>query len=113
MDKLFKSLDNNFIEYNENIIGVIIDNKDNIWFNAKQVASALGYVDTKDALKRHVDKTDTKQRRNIDFDMKISGHPYNLYINEAGLYSIILSSKLKSAKKFKVYGSKRRLFIDC
>ena len=88
---------------------MIIDNKDNIWFNAKQVASALGYVDTKDALKRHVDKTDTKQRRNIDFDMKISGHPYNLYINEAGLYSIILSSKLKSAKKFKDWITKEIL----
>lgn len=70
---------------------------DEPWFVGKDAASALGYKDTSDALKKHVDSDDKLSRRFAD-----SGQNRDMYIiNESGLYSLILSSKLPSAKKFK------------
>lgn len=72
-----------------------IDNEP--WFVGKDVASILGYVDTSDALKKHVDTEDKLTRRFAD-----SGQNREMYvINESGLYSLILSSKLPKAKEFK------------
>lgn len=66
-------------------------------FVGKDTAIALGYKDTSDALKRHVDDEDKLTRCFTD-----SGQSRNMIvINESGLYSLTLSSKLKSAKKFK------------
>jgi prophage antirepressor-like protein len=57
-------------------------------------AKALGYKDTSDAMKRHVDTEDKLSRRITD-----SGQRRNvILINESGLYALILSSKLKEAK---------------
>lgn len=67
------------------------------WFVGKDVAIALGYKDTSDALKKHVDEDDKLTRRFAD-----SGQNREMYIiNESGLYSLILSSKLPTAKRFK------------
>lgn len=72
-----------------------IDNEP--WFVGKDVAEALGYRDTSDALKKHVDADDKLTRRFAD-----SGQAREMYIiNESGLYSLILSSKLTGAKEFK------------
>ena len=64
---------------------------------AKDVAVALGYSNPRDAFSKHVDKEDKasvaihdgSQNRNMAI------------INESGLYSLVLSSKLESAKQFK------------
>ncbi|WP_346888305.1 phage antirepressor [Clostridium sp. UBA1056] len=67
------------------------------WFVGKDVATALGYKDTSDSIKRHVDNEDKLTRRFTD-----SGQSREMtVINESGLYSLILGSKLPSAKKFK------------
>ena len=67
------------------------------WFVGKDVASRLGYRDTSDALKNHVDEEDKLTRCFTD-----SGQSREMYIiNESGLYSLVLSSKLESARKFK------------
>lgn len=67
------------------------------YFVGKDVASILGYKDTSDAMKRHVDEEDKLTRCFTD-----SGQNREMYIiNESGLYSLILSSKLPSAKRFK------------
>lgn len=67
------------------------------WFVGKDVAKILGYKDTSDAMIRHVDDEDKLTRCFTD-----SGQKRELYIiNESGLYSVILSSKLPSAKRFK------------
>lgn len=67
------------------------------WFVGKDVATALGYRDSADALKRHVDAEDKLTRCFTD-----SGQKREMYtINESGLYSLILSSKLPSAQRFK------------
>lgn len=58
MNNIFMTLDNNFIIFDNNIINVIIDTNDKIWFTAKEVATSIGYIDVKDAIKVHVDKKD-------------------------------------------------------
>ena len=66
------------------------------WLVGKDVAQALGYTDTDQALRRHVDDED-KLTRNFDG----SGQNRSMtIINESGLYSLVLSSKLPTAKKF-------------
>ena len=70
---------------------------DETYFVGKDVASALGYKNTKDALIRHVDVED-KEGSGITTP---SGIQPMVVINESGLYSLILSSKLDSAKRFK------------
>jgi len=67
------------------------------WFVGKDVADILGYSNTRDALSKHIDDEDKSavaihdgsQNRNM------------VIVNESGLYSLILSSKLETAKKFK------------
>lgn len=67
------------------------------YFVGKDVATILGYKRTADALKAHVDDEDKLTRQFTD-----SGQSREMKaINESGLYSLILSSKLPSAKKFK------------
>lgn len=71
------------------------------WFVGKDIAQALGYSDTSDALKKHVDEEDKLLLKPGETPtLKMSN--YGAYIiNESGLYSLVLSSKLPSAKKFK------------
>lgn len=67
------------------------------WFVGKDVATILGYKDTSDAIKKHVDEED----KGVG-EIPTPGGKQNMkVINESGLYSLILSSKLPNAKKFK------------
>ncbi len=67
------------------------------WFVGKDVASILGYTDTFGAIKKHVDEEDKQNCQNNSFET-----PRGMtIINESGLYSLILSSKLPKAKEFK------------
>ena len=68
------------------------------WFVGKDVAAALGYKDTVNALKSHVDAEDKGRGWQITTP---SGTQEMTIINESGLYSLVLSSKLPTAKKFK------------
>ena len=67
------------------------------FFVGKDVAEILGYSRTADAIKVHVDKEDKGV-----CEMQTPGGVQNVtIINESGLYSLILSSKMPNAKKFK------------
>lgn len=67
------------------------------WLVGKDVAQALGYSDTFGALKKHVDDEDKQNCQNDSFET-----PRGMtIINESGLYSLVLSSKLPGAKKFR------------
>lgn len=67
------------------------------WLVGKDVAEKLGYKDTADAIKVHVEEEDKLTRQ-----ITVSGQRRNMVlINESGLYSLVLSSKLPSAKVFK------------
>ena len=80
-------------------IRTMTDKKGEPWFVGKDVALALGYAKPENAVATHVcqeDKTSTL--------IQGSGSNYKsqaVIINESGLYSLILSSKLESAKRFK------------
>ncbi len=69
------------------------------WFVGKDVAEALGYSNTRDSLSKHVDEEDktTVAIRDTGSNYKSNA----VIINESGLYSLILSSKLPTAKQFK------------
>lgn len=68
------------------------------WFVGKDVADILGYSNNRDALDRHVDVEDKNTVVNPDGNR---GNPNMTIVNESGLYSLILSSRLPTAKKFK------------
>lgn len=69
----------------------------NPWFVGKDVAQVLGYSDTAQAIRKHVDAEDKGV-----VEMTTPGGVQQITaINESGLYSLILSSKLPGAKKFK------------
>ena len=74
---------------------VIIDNKP--WFVGKDVADALGYSNTRDALSKHVENED----KNTVAIRDGKGNPNQTVINASGVYSLVFGSKLESAKEFK------------
>mgnify|MGYP002625255079 CR=1 FL=1 len=67
------------------------------WFVGNDVAKALGYKNYHDALSRHVDDED---KGVVKYDT-LGGSQNLVVINESGLYSLVLSSKLPQAKQFK------------
>ena len=74
---------------------VMFDDKP--WFVGKDIAEILGYVNSRDALAKHVDEDDK-----LTSQIATAGQMRNqTVINESGLYSLILSSKLPQAKEFK------------
>ena len=106
--------------YEESKISVIMCN-DKIWFRGKSVAQSLGYLKPLKALHTHVDKEDKRKLSDL------KGVPQNgvhlrlgviqngvhlnlqsgcLFINESGLYSLILRSTLESAKVLKRWVTK-------
>lgn len=103
MDKVsvFESLD-----FGE--LRIIVDPKGDVWFVASDVAKSLGYINAKDAVKRHVDDDDSMLLQVSDNQWGVKRSILKTryidsirIINESGLYSLILSSKLESAKRFK------------
>ena len=75
----------------------IIEKNGEPWFIGKDVAEALGYEASRNAITKHVDDEDK-----LTHQISASGQNRNMtVINESGLYSLILSSKLPTAKKFK------------
>ena len=92
---------NNTIQIFENKefgnIRTMRDEKGEPLFCAKDVCDALGYDQTHKAVKRHVEEGDGTKRPTPT----TSGIQQMLFINESGVYSLILGSKLESARRFK------------
>ena len=80
-------------------IRTMVDEKGEPWFVGKDVARRLGYINHRKALRDHVDEEDRKDgvtiRDSIGRDQEAT------FINESGLYSLVLASKLPQAKAFK------------
>ena len=93
-----------------------LDNKQNVWFRGKDVATILGYSKPENAIERHVSKNHKIRQ--------ISWYPFSgsqvqnskscpgettgqgrwcTFIDEPGFYELVFSSKLESAKKFPDY----------
>lgn len=69
-----------------------------VWFVGKDIAEKLGYSQTDKAISRHIDEDDRTKRPLID---RLGRTQETTIINESGVYSLILSSKMPTAKKFK------------
>ncbi len=98
--KTAKDMTKDIQTFNNKAFGTIrtmVDTKGEPMFVGMDVALALGYLDQQKAIKMHVDPEDKLTRQIV-----VSGQRRNVtLINESGLYSLILSSKLESAKAFK------------
>ena len=77
-----------------------------IWFKAKDVAKALGYVNHRDAIERHVWEEykvtfgETKKGR-VSRPFQNGGfHPQTVFIKEYGLYQLVVHSRLPAARQF-------------
>jgi anti-repressor protein len=81
----------------------VIDVNGDPYFVGKDVAEVLGYRDTSDALKKHVDEED----KGVGELPTPGGVQKVITINESGLYSLILQSKLPTARNFKRWGLRR------
>lgn len=92
-----------------NVRSIVINNEP--WFVGKDIATCLGYTDTDQAIRKHVDLED---KIGGGVDSTGASYPivftdssgrqqvqYPVWINESGLYSLIFSSKLPAAKEFK------------
>ena len=80
---------------NQQVRTIEIENEP--YFVGKDITEILGYSNSRDALYKHVDEEDK-----LTSQIATSGQNRNMVvINESGLYSLILSSKLPNAKKFK------------
>ena len=84
-----------FMYHSNEVRTIEIDGE--VWFVGKDIADILGYQRTADAISAHVDEDDKLTRQFTD-----SGQRRDMIvINESGVYSLIFSSKLPTAKEFK------------
>ena len=87
----------------------VIKRQDDIWFRDKTIAEILGYSNPLKAIRTHVDSEDKKEISKLEPKSKCAqnGHPFKntqlgtIYVNESGVYCLILRSKLESACAFK------------
>lgn len=74
---------------------VVIDGEP--WFVGKDVAVALGYADTADAIRTHVDMEDKKHVKVGEIPTLKTSNFGAYLINESGIYALVFGSKLESA----------------
>ena len=96
--------------YEENEISVI-KCRDEIWFRGKDIAKALGYEKTRNAISKHVEDEGKSSLEDIRRGPQIRAPFKNeqggsIFINESGLYSLIFGSRLESARNFKRWVTK-------
>lgn len=90
----------NTIDFENHKIIVIIDNNDIIWFNAKQICISLEYKELKKTISNNVEKIDKIQLKNMNISFEMQQQPDSIYINESGLYTLLITSRNKKSKKF-------------
>ena len=90
----------NEIQFYQNVefgaIRTMSNEQGEVMFCAKDVADALGYNNSRDALRKHVERGDVAK---CDTPTS-SGNQLMTFTNESGLYSLILSSKLERGREF-------------
>ena len=92
----------------------IIKRQHDIWFRGKAIAEILGYSNPLKAICKHVDSEDKREISELEPKSRgaENGHPFKnrqrgtIYVNESGLYSLILRSKRESARAFKQWVTK-------
>ena len=88
---------------------LVIKHQDDIWFRGKTMAEIVGYSNPLKAIRTHVDSEDKKEISKLEPKSRGAhfGHPFKntqrgtIYINESGVFTLILRSKLESARAYK------------
>lgn len=80
----------------------VIEMNNEPWFVGKEITEKLGYTNSSKAIKDHIDDED----KGVTNRYTLGGKQNMTIINESGLYSLVLSSKLESAKRFKRWVTK-------
>jgi prophage antirepressor-like protein len=100
MEKLFR---NNKLNVSVRTVG----RGEEVLFYAKDVAESLGYVNTRDAIKKHVGEDDKRTRGEMQGGRAgrppCGSQPNTVLITEQGLYQLIFGSELSIAKEFRVW----------
>ena len=94
---------NGLLKYNNQDIVIVIDEHMNIWFYASQITEILEYINKATTIGQQVsaiNKTTYEQIKNYSkYKYNIQDHA--IFINEQGLYELVMKSKMKKAMKFK------------
>ena len=96
-------------EYLQSKVNIILDDNNTAWFKGCEVASILGYSNKEKAVKMHVDiedKIKLKELMPAFLNHPLNSQPHTTYINESGLYCLVIRSKLESSRKFKRWVTK-------
>ena len=72
----------------------------NVWFKGKDIATILGYSDTNQAIRKHVSENH-KIKHIYRQPVETTGWSQTHFLDEAGFYELVFSSKLEPAKKFR------------
>ena len=98
--------------YFESKVTIILDENNTAWFKGCDVATILGYGNSREAMKKHIDMEDKKKMNELMPSRNVTplnSQPHTTYINESGLYSLVFGSRLETAKKFKRWVTKEVL----
>ena len=100
METLIKNL-----KFSNEKIMVLKDKYSRIWFNGSGVCKILNYKNHKDAIKKLVNKKYIKQLKDIYDDYKIypNAQPNSIFLNEHGLYMLLIRSKKPNAEQFFIW----------
>lgn len=95
---------NKLLVYDENNFSFIIDKTNTIWFKLADVTDILQYKSRKDVIRDIIDKKYRKHLRDIETIHEVDRRQENtVYINEPGLYKLVIKSKMKMAKEFQIW----------
>ena len=90
--------------YNDNNISFIIDKSNIIWFKLADIKYILEYKSRRYVIRDIIDKKYRKHLRDIETIADLDRtQPKTVYINESGLYQLVLRSKKKLAKEFQIW----------
>ena len=90
-------------------VTMIQDDEKNVWFKGADIARILGYSNREKAIRMHVEEDEKKKMNELmpaHRGPPLNSQPHTVFINESGLYSLILRSHLESAKLFKKWITK-------
>lgn len=89
--------------FNNRQVTVLFDDENNPWFKAKEVARILEYIEPKKAIRDHVrakHKIHYKNFKRGETPLLSNMHSQTVLINEPGLYSLVMKSKMKLTEQF-------------
>jgi prophage antirepressor-like protein len=96
------SLNEIILKYSNETLIVILDKNRKPWFNAMHIAKILNYKKPNNAINQLVEKEYIKMLKNVikDYKQYKNAQPNSLFINEFGMYALLIRSKMEKAKKF-------------